>query len=64
MMKKRFIERKDGFMIDMAFAYCMAKPFWWSWFFGWRLTNEQGCTFILSKKAWKELEEYINTYIK
>lgn len=63
-MKKRFIDRTNGWLIDLAFAYCMAKPFWWRCFFGWRLTNDKGCEFILSKKAWRNLENYIEEYIK
>lgn len=58
-MEKRFIKCSDTLLTDMAFAYCMGKSWLFRCFFGWRLTNLKGCEFILSKRAWRELEEYI-----
>jgi hypothetical protein len=36
----------------------MGKSFLFRMFFGWRETNAMGCSFILSKRAWRELEEF------
>jgi len=55
-MKKKWISR--GRLCDLAFAYCMGKSFLFRMFFGWRETNAMGCSFILSKRAWRELEEF------
>lgn len=64
MLEKRFIPYSNSWLIDMAFAYCMGKSWLFRCFFGWRLTNQKGCEFILPKNAWRELEEYIGEYIK
>ena len=38
---------------------CMGKGFLFRMFFGWRESNEKGCVYILSKRAWRELEGFI-----
>ena len=57
-MKKRFIMH-NNWLCDLAFVYCMGKSFLFRMFFGWRRTTELGCVFILSKRAWRELEIFI-----
>ncbi len=61
-MEKRFIPYTNGWLCDLAFVYCMGKSFLFNMFFGWRKTNEKGCVFILSKRAWRELEEFIKEH--
>lgn len=57
-MEKRFVPYSR--LCDLAFVYCMGKNFLFRLFFGWRASNEKGCTFILSKRAWCELEDFIH----
>lgn len=61
-MEKRFISRDNGCLCDLALVYCMDKSFLFRMFFGWRESNEKGCVFILSKRAWRELEEFIKEH--
>jgi hypothetical protein len=61
-MEKRLISRDNGWLCDLAFVYCMGKTFLFRMFFGWRRSDEKGCTFILSKRAWCELEEFIKEH--
>lgn len=58
-METRRIKHADGHLIDLAFAYCMAKPWIWRCFFGWRKSTTTDCVFTLSKRAWRELENFI-----
>lgn len=61
-MEKRFVSRDNGLLCDLAFVYCMDKNFLFRMFFGWRETNEKGFIFILSKRAWRELEDFIKEH--
>ena len=61
-MEKRLIPYKNGWLCDLAIVYCMCKSFFFNLFFGWRSCNEQGCIFILSKRAWSELEIFIEEH--
>lgn len=33
------ITEEEAMLLEM---YCMSKPFWWRWFFGWRKTKDLG----------------------
>ena len=61
-MEKRFVSKNNGWLCDLAFVYCMGKSRLFNMFFGWRRTDEKGCTFILSKRAWREIEEFIKEH--
>lgn len=64
-MEKRYIpynSKNGGWLIDFAFMYCLGKNWLFNMFFGWRRTDLNGCEFILSKKAWKDIEDYIKAY--
>jgi len=58
-MKKKLVPYNNSQLCDLAFAYCMGKSFLFRMFFGWRESNQKGCVFILSKRAWCELENII-----
>lgn len=57
-MEKRLISHNSR-LCDLTFVYCMGKSFLFRLFFGWRESNEKECVFILSKRVWRELENYI-----
>lgn len=58
-MTKR-IPHTDRDMIIACFAYCEAKPFWWRWFYGWRKSDRESCTFTLTEKAWVALMDLVD----
>lgn len=57
-MTRKITHEEDALKIA-CFAYCEGKPFWWRWFYGWRLTDREGCVFILTEKAWINLFEIV-----
>ncbi len=56
MMEKRVIPHKSIWWHRMVLAYCAGKSYLFNMFFGWRASDEKGCTFVLSKRAWRALE--------
>ena len=40
----------------LCFAYCEGRSWLWRMFFGWRKSTRGYCTFLLPKKAVKEIE--------
>lgn len=62
-MQKRFVTYDNGWLLDLAYVYCMGKSSLFRIFFGFRGNNAGGSTFILSKRAWRKLETFIkNNY--
>lgn len=57
-MEKRVILLNNQ-LAYLAFAYCAGKSYLFNMFFGWRESNTESCTFILSKRAWRKLENLI-----
>lgn len=43
--------------IKLCFAYCEGKSWLWRMFFGWRMTDQGGCEFLLSAKTMKRIFE-------
>lgn len=59
-METRRIKHSNGHLIDRAFDYCTAKSWVWRLFFGWRESTRTDCVFKLSRRAWRELESFID----
>lgn len=58
-MEKRLVTYDNGWLWDLAYVYCMGKSSLFRKFFGLRESTPRGSTFILSKRAWRELETFI-----